>query len=429
MKYDFYDHVKIHVKAGKGGDGAISFHREKYISHGGPDGGDGGHGGNIIFKVDSNIDTLIDFKINRIFKAENGKNGTGDKFHGANGEDLVILVPPGTIIKDYETGKVIKDLSDCPEFIGAKGGRGGWGNRHFATATRQAPHFAKTGLDGEEKDLVLELKMLADVGFVGMPSVGKSTLLSTISQARPKIAAYHFTTLFPMLGVVRVENEGKGFVAADIPGLIEGASSGLGLGFDFLRHVDRCRLIVHVIDIASTEGRDPIDDMEKINEELRLYNPELAKRPQIIAANKIDAIYDEDNSYKKELEAYCKKNSLDYYYISAATGEGTKELCYAIYEKLQTLPPIEIYESEYEEEERKTLIPTDIEVHKEKDMWIVEGLWLKKLMTGVNMDDYESISYFNLMLKNNGVYDKMKELGIEDGDEVSIYGLEFDMID
>lgn len=428
MKYDFYDHVKIHVKAGKGGDGSISFHREKYISHGGPDGGDGGNGGNVVFVVDTNIDTLVDFRINKIFKAENGKNGSGDKYHGANGKDCVILVPPGTIIKDFETGKIIKDLSDCKEFIGAKGGRGGWGNRHFATATRQAPHFAKTGLEGEEKDLVLELKMLADVGFVGMPSVGKSTLLSSISEARPKIAAYHFTTLHPMLGVVKIGDEGKAFVCADIPGLIEGASEGLGLGFDFLRHVDRCRLLVHVIDIASTEGRNPLEDMKKINEELKLYSPNLATRPQIIAANKVDML-DEDSECKKEFEDYCKKNNLEYHYISAMTKQGTKELCYAIYSRLQTLPPIEIYESEYEEDQKATLIPTDITIAKEKNMWIVEGAWLKRLMTGINMDDYESISYFNLMLKNNGVYEKMKELGIKDGDEVSIYGLEFDMID
>ena len=428
MKYDFYDHVKIHVKAGKGGDGSISFHREKYISHGGPDGGDGGNGGNIVFVVDTNINTLVDFKINRIYKAEGGKNGAGDKYHGANGKDCTILVPPGTIIKDAETGKIIKDMSDCDSFIGAKGGRGGWGNKHFATATRQAPHFAKTGLEGEEKDLILELKMLADVGFVGMPSVGKSTLLSTISEARPKIAAYHFTTLHPMLGVVKIGNEGQGFVCADIPGLIEGASSGLGLGFDFLRHVDRCRLIVHIVDIASTEGRDPLEDMRTINNELSIYSPGLATRPQIVVGNKIDAL-NEGSIYKEKFEEYCKENNLPLYYISAATGEGTKELCYAIFQKLQTLPPIEIYESEYEEFEKQTLVPTDIFVHKEKDMWIVEGEWLKRLMTGVNMDDYESISYFNLMLKNNGVYDKMKSLGIEDGDEVSIYGLEFDMID
>lgn len=428
MKYDFYDHVKIHVKAGRGGDGSISFHREKYISHGGPDGGDGGNGGNIVFVVDTNINTLVDFKINRIYKAESGKNGAGDKYHGANGKDCVILIPPGTIIKDAESGKIIKDMSDCDSFIGAKGGRGGWGNKHFATATRQAPHFAKTGLEGEEKDLVLELKMLADVGFVGMPSVGKSTLLASITEARPKVAAYHFTTLHPMLGVVKIGDEGKGFVCADIPGLIEGASSGLGLGFDFLRHVDRCRLIVHIVDIASTEGRNPLNDMKIINNELNLYSPNLAKRPQIVVANKIDAL-EGNPDYKIEFEKYCKEHDLPLYYISAYTGEGTKELCYAIFSKLETLPPIEIYESDYEEYEKQLLVPTDITAYKEKDMWIVEGPWLKKLMTGINMDDYESISYFNLMLKNSGVYDKMKSLGICDGDEVSIYGLEFDMID
>lgn len=426
MKYDFYDHVKIHVKAGKGGDGCIGFHREKYISHGGPDGGDGGNGGNIVFQIDPGRNTLLFFKQKKIFKAENGKNGGNDKFHGANGEDCVILVPDGTVIKDVETGKVIKDMSGCGPYVVAKGGKGGWGNRHFATPTRQAPNFAKTGLDGEEKDLYLELKMLADVGFVGMPSVGKSTLLSVISAARPKIAAYHFTTLFPMLGVVSI-SEGEGFVAADIPGLIEGASEGQGLGFDFLRHVDRCRLLVHVLDIAGTEGRDPLEDFKAINEELKKYSPALASRPQIIAGNKLDAV--EDESILEKYKQFAKENGYEIHFISAATGEGIKELVFAVWNMLKTLPPIETYESEYEEAQKAPLIPTEITVERKDNIWYIEGNWLKRLMTGINFSDWESLGYFDHMLRENKVMDKMRELGIKDGDTVSIYGLQFDFVE
>ncbi len=395
MKYDFYDHVKIHVKAGKGGDGCIGFHREKYISHGGPDGGDGGNGGNVVFRIDPSSNTLLFFKKKKIFKAENGGDGGTDKFHGANGKDCVINVP-------------------------------GWGNRRFATPTRQAPNFAKTGLEGEEKDVYLELKMLADVGFVGMPSVGKSTLLSVISAARPKIAAYHFTTLFPMLGVVSV-GEGEGFVAADIPGLIEGASEGLGLGFDFLRHVDRCRLLVHVLDIAGTEGRDPIEDFKTINEELKKYSASLASRPQIIVGNKIDAV--EDPTTLEKYRQFASDNGYDFHLISAATGEGIKELVYAIWNKLKLLPPIETYESEYEEAQKAPLVPTEITVEKRDEIWYVEGKWLKRLMTGINFSDWESLGYFDHMLRENGVMAKMRELGITDGDTVSIYGLQFDFVE
>ena len=424
MKYDFYDHVKIHVKAGKGGDGCIGFHREKYISHGGPDGGDGGNGGNVVFRIDPSSNTLLFFKKKKIFKAENGGDGGTDKFHGANGKDCVINVPEGTIIKDVETGKIIKDMSGCEPFVIAKGGKGGWGNKRFATPTRQAPNFAKTGLEGEEKDVYLELKMLADVGFVGMPSVGKSTLLSVISAARPKIAAYHFTTLFPMLGVVSV-GEGEGFVAADIPGLIEGASEGLGLGFDFLRHVDRCRLLVHVLDIAGTEGRDPIEDFKTITEEK--YSAALASRPQIIVGNKIDAV--EDPTTLEKYRKFASDNGYDFHLISAATGEGIKELVYAIWNKLKLLPPIETYESEYEEAQKAPLVPTEITVEKRDEIWYVEGKWLKRLMTGINFSDWESLGYFDHMLRENGVMAKMRELGITDGDTVSIYGLQFDFVE
>lgn len=425
---DFYDHVKIYVKAGNGGNGSISFHREKYISHGGPDGGDGGNGGNVVLKIEQGKNTLLDFKSRKKFVAENGGDGAKSKFHGANAPDLIIPVPDGTVVKDAATGKVIKDMSRCEPFIIAKGGRGGWGNRHFATPTRQAPRFAKNGRDGEEREILLELKMLADVGFVGLPSVGKSTLLSVISAARPKIAAYHFTTLSPMLGVVSV-GEGKGFVAADIPGLIEGASDGAGLGFDFLRHVDRCRLLVHVVDIAATEGRDPTEDVKMINAELEKYSPELASRPQIIAANKCDVL-DRSTVDTAAFEAFAKNLGYEVVYISAATGEGVQELCRKVYDRLQSLPEIKIYEPEYEGIIDEELVPTDITAEKdEHGQWVVEGKWLRRLMEGINLDDRESLNYFDRMLRTNGVFDKMRELGIKDGDEVDLYGLEFDFID
>ena len=424
---DFYDHVKIYVKAGNGGNGCISFHREKYISHGGPDGGDGGNGGNIVLKIEQGKNTLLDFRTRKKFVAQNGGNGANSKFHGANAPDLIIPVPDGTVVKDAATGKVIKDMSRCEPFVLAHGGKGGWGNKHFATPTRQAPRFAKTGRDGEEREVLLELKMLADVGFVGLPSVGKSTLLSVISAARPKIAAYHFTTLSPMLGVVAVD-DGKGFVAADIPGLIEGASEGAGLGFDFLRHVDRCRLLVHVVDIAATEGRDPVEDVKLINRELEKYSIDLASRPQIIAANKCD-ILDRETVDIPAFERFAAENGYEVMYISAATGEGIKELCRRVYERLQTLPEITIYEPEYEAETTEKALPSDITAKREDGMWIVEGEWLKWLMTGINLDDYESLTYFDRMLRTNGVFEKMRSLGIKDGDEVDLYGLEFDFVD
>lgn len=424
---DFYDHVKIYVKAGNGGNGSISFHREKYISHGGPDGGDGGNGGNIVLKIEQGKNTLLDFRTRKKFVAQNGGDGAKSKFHGANAPDLIIPVPEGTVVRDAATGKVIKDMSRCEPFVLAHGGRGGWGNKHFATPTRQAPRFAKTGRDGEEREVMLELKMLADVGFVGLPSVGKSTLLSVISAARPKIAAYHFTTLSPMLGVVSV-GEGKGFVAADIPGLIEGASEGAGLGFDFLRHVDRCRLLVHVVDIAATEGRDPEEDVRLINAELEKYSADLASRPQIIAANKCDLL-DGSQTDAKAFERFAAALGCEVVYISAATGEGVQTLCRKVYDRLQTLPEITIYEPEYEEEAEEKASPTDFTVRRTDEMWTVEGDWLKLLMTGINMDDYESMAYFDRMLRTNGIYDRMRELGIKDGDVVDLYGLEFDFVD
>ncbi len=425
---DFYDHVKIYIKAGNGGNGCISFHREKYVAYGGPDGGDGGHGGNIVFVIDEGTNTLLDFRNRKKFIAKNGGDGKPSKFHGATAEDLIIPVPDGTVIRDAETGRVIKDMSRCEPFIAAKGGKGGWGNRHFATPTRQAPRFAKNGLEGESREVILELKMLADVGFVGLPNVGKSTLLSMISAARPKIANYHFTTLAPMLGVVSIDDHA--FVAADIPGLIEGASEGLGLGHDFLRHVDRCRLLVHVVDISGSEGRDPIDDIKLINEELRKYSEELADRPQIIAANKCDILDpDMEEEIKAKLEAYAEELGYEVIYISAVSGVNVKPLCRQVYEMLQELPPLTIYEPEEEEIIEEPASPDDITAIKKGDLWIVEGEWLKWLMSGINFDDRESFMYFEKLMREKGIIQKMRELGISDGDSVALYDLEFDFVD
>ena len=429
MTYDFYDHVKIYVKAGDGGNGAIAFHREKYISHGGPSGGDGGSGGNVVVEIEKGMNTLLAYKNKRKFVAKNGENGMSEKFHGANAEDLVLKVPEGTVIKDAETGKIIKDMSDSEPFVLARGGKGGWGNTHFATPTRQAPRFAKTGYKGEEREVIFELKMLADVGFVGLPNVGKSTLLSVISAARPKIANYHFTTLAPMLGVVSV-GEGEGFVAADIPGLIEGASDGIGLGHEFLRHVDRCRLLVHVVDVAGTEGRDPIEDIQTINAELRKYSEELASRPQIIAANKCDVLWDETDL--SDFEEFCEMMGYEIVYISAATKKNTDVLCRKVSEKLRELPPLTIYEAEEIPVEHKSfteLDPCDITVSFENGMFYVEGEWLEGFMRGINLDDRESLMYFERTLRTSGIIEKMRSLGIADGSEVSIYGLEFDFVD
>ena len=426
---DFYDHVKIYIKAGDGGNGCISFRREKYVAYGGPDGGDGGHGGNVVFVIDEGTNTLLDFRNRKKFVAKNGGDGMPAKFHGATADDLIIPVPDGTVIRDAETGKVIKDMSRCEPFIAAKGGRGGWGNRHFATPTRRAPRFAKNGLDGEAKEVILELKMLADVGFVGLPNVGKSTLLSMISAARPKIANYHFTTLSPMLGVVSVD-DGHAFVAADIPGLIEGASEGLGLGHDFLRHVDRCRLLVHVVDISGSEGRDPIEDIKMINEELRKYSDDLADRPQIIAANKCDILDpDTEEETKARLEAFAEELGYEVVYISAASSVNVKPLCRKVYEMLQELPPLTIYEPEYEEVIEEPKQPDEITAVKEGDMWVVEGEWLKWLMSGINFDDRESLMYFEKMIREKGIIQKMRELGIADGDTVALYDLVFDFVD
>ncbi len=425
----FVDNIKIYLKAGNGGNGAISFRREKYVPAGGPDGGDGGRGGNVIVRVDQGSNTLLAYRYKRKFTAENGENGKGDKCHGRNGKDVVILVPPGTLLKEPTTGKIIFDMSHDREFVICKGGRGGWGNRHFATPTRQIPRFAKNGTQGEEKEVLLELKMIADVGLIGFPNVGKSSILSRISAAKPKIADYHFTTLSPNLGVVST-GEGKGFVAADIPGLIEGASDGLGLGHEFLRHVDRCRLLLHIVDISGVEGRVPTEDMEKINNELLRYSPELAERPQIVVANKCD-ILGEDYDFS-EFEQYVKDNyGISPIYVSAATGKGLDTLVAKVRDELESLPEVTVYEPEVTPEEQigfKANTTADTTVRRENDTYYVEGEWLLNLMGQINFDDYESLNYFQRSLQKNGVIDLLKEKGINDGDTVNIYDFEFDFV-
>ena len=426
----FIDHIQIYVKAGNGGNGAVSFRREKYVAAGGPDGGDGGRGGNIVFRVDPGSNTLLAFRYKRKFVAENGGNGKAEKMHGKNGADTVILVPPGTLLRDAASGRILFDMSEADEFIACRGGRGGWGNRHFATPTRQIPRFAKGGTLGEERELLLELKMIADVGLIGFPSVGKSSLLAKISAAKPKIAEYHFTTLSPNLGVVSL-GEGRGFVAADIPGLIEGASDGLGLGHAFLRHVDRCRLLLHVVDIAATEGRDPVEDMQIINRELARYSPELAERPQIVVANKCDMVLVEEEPYVRDFEAYVSSLGLPLFYVSAVTGEGIKEMIRAVDAALADLPPVKVYEAEITPEEEAAAASVgdrETTVRVENGVFYVEGKWLYNFMGQINFEDYQSLSFFQRVLQKNGVIDLLREHGAEDGSTVNIYDFEFDFV-
>ncbi len=426
----FIDIVKIYVKAGDGGNGAVAFHREKYVPAGGPDGGDGGRGGNVIFRVDPGSNTLLAFRYKRKFVAENGEDGKGRKFHGKNGADIVIPVPPGTLLKDPETGKVIFDMSREEEYVVCRGGRGGWGNRHFATPTRQIPRFAKAGTKGEEKEIQLELKMLADIGLLGFPNVGKSSLLSRISGAKPKIADYHFTTLSPNLGVVPMGDGGKGFTVADIPGLIEGASDGLGLGHAFLRHVDRCRLLLHLVDISGSEGRDPSEDLDTINHELMRYSEDLASRPQIVVANKCD-MADLASPEALRFKTHCEELGYPLYYISAVTGDGIKELMSVVGETLKDLPPILTYDTEFTPEEVAVGgIGCDIEttVRVENGVYYVEGKWLENFMGQINFGDYESLNFFQRVLEKNGVFQKLREAGIQDEDTVNIYDFEFDFV-
>ena len=424
----FIDHVKIYIKAGDGGNGAVSFRREKYVAAGGPDGGDGGHGANVVFRVDEGTNTLLAFRYKHKFIAGRGGDGKGAKCHGATAEDLVILVPPGTLIKDAETEKVIHDMSqdDGADYIACKGGRGGWGNRHFATPTRQTPMFAKNGTRGEEREVILELKMLADVGIIGYPSVGKSSILSRISAAKPKIADYHFTTLSPNLGVVRTVGE-RGFVAADIPGLIEGAADGAGLGHAFLRHVERCRLLLHVVDISCFEGRDPVEDIKTINNELARYSAELAKRPQIILANKVDSL-DRELVDVDAFESYVKKMGWELLYVSAVTGEGLDAMIRLVAERLRDLPPMKIYDAEYAPEDAYVGGGKETTIRRENDTFYVEGEWLFNLMGQINFDDYESLNFFQRVLQKSGVFEALEKKGCKDGNTVSIYDFEFDYV-
>lgn len=421
----FVDKAKIKIKAGNGGNGAVAFHREKYVASGGPDGGDGGKGGDIIFQVDTNLSTLADFRYKRKYTAENGQNGQGSRKNGRKGQDLVIRVPRGTVIREAESGAVIADMSSDEPFIAAKGGKGGWGNTHFATPTRQTPRFAKDGVPGEEWEVTLELKLLADVGLIGFPNVGKSTLVSVVSEAKPIIADYHFTTITPVLGVVRMGPESS-FVMADIPGLIEGAGEGAGLGHEFLRHVERCRMLIHVVDVAGSEGRDPIEDFETINKELAVFNAELATRPQIVAGNKIDMATDEQ---RELFRRYIEDKGLQYFEICAPILEGTKELINAAAALLATLPPIRQYETEpipMEMLEKKKT--SGFKVSVIDDTYYVEAEWLLKILNKTDMDDYESLQYFQKVLGTSGILDELRRRGIQEGDTVNIYDLEFEYV-
>ncbi|MCL2409757.1 MAG: GTPase ObgE [Oscillospiraceae bacterium] len=419
----FVDKASITVKAGKGGNGAVAFHREKYVAAGGPSGGDGGRGGNIVLKTDTNMSTLMDFRYKRKYIAENGADGAAKTRTGKDGQDLVIKVPNGTIVREKESGAIIIDMSGLESFTLAKGGSGGRGNKHFATPTRQAPRFAKAGLAGQNLEVVLELKLLADVGLVGFPNVGKSTLLSVVSKAHPKIADYHFTTLYPNLGVVYVD-EGASFVMADIPGIIEGASDGAGLGHDFLRHIDRCRLIVHVVDISGIEGRDPVADFETINDELQKFNPELASRPQIVAANKCDIVTDDAEA--ERFREYVESQGYRLFMISAAANTGVKELINAVAAELVKLPPVTVFEPEYVPKEKPTGTPEDLVIQVYDDIWTIEGEWLERLVQNVNFSDHESMMFFDRTLRNSGVYQRLEDMGINEGDTVSIYNLDFE---
>ncbi len=419
----FVDKATIKVKAGNGGNGAVAFHREKFVAAGGPDGGDGGRGGNVVLEVDNNMSTLMDFRYKRKYTAENGGDGGGKRCFGKDGQDLVIKVPQGTVVRDKETGAVIWDMSKGSPFVLAKGGSGGWGNKHFATPTRQTPRFAKAGLPGEAKEVILELKLLADVGLVGFPNVGKSTLLSVVSKAHPKIANYHFTTLYPNLGVVFVD-EGVSFVMADIPGIIEGAAEGAGLGHDFLRHIDRCRLIIHVVDVSGSEGRDPIEDFEAINAELEQYSAELADRPQIVVANKIDIA--EDEELVQRFRDYIAEQGLKLFEISAAAHMGVKELVKHTAWMLNDLPPVTVYEPDIIEIKEEPCKAEDIIVTQYDDVWVLEGEWLERLVRNVNFSDYESRMYFDRMLRGSGIFERLEDMGINEGDTVSIFDLEFE---
>ena len=422
----FVDIAKIKIKGGDGGAGAVAFHREKYVAAGGPDGGDGGKGGDVVFVVDDNLVTLADFRYKRKYSAPNGEGGKGGRCNGKKGQDLEIKVPRGTIIREANSKAVMADMSKTERFVAAKGGKGGWGNMHFATSTRQVPRFAKPGVPGEDWEVSLELKLLADVGLVGYPSVGKSSLISVVSQAKPKIGDYHFTTLVPNLGVVSM-GEGNSFVLADIPGLIEGASEGVGLGHQFLRHVERCRMLIHIVDVSGSEGRNPIDDFEKINEELKKFNPDLAERPMIVAGNKIDMAEPEQI---EEFKKYVNDKGYEYYSICAPIMEGTKELMNVTWNMLKELPPIKEYE--VEEIPLESLIPEDDNSFKitqeDEGYYLVEAKWFPRVLKGIDVTDYEALQYMQRVLEKSGVFDALREKGIQEGDIVSLYDIEFEYI-
>lgn len=421
----FIDIAKITVKSGDGGNGAVSFHREKYVAAGGPDGGDGGRGGDVVLVATKDKNTLLDFKYHRKYAAEDGDKGRAGKCAGKNGADLIIEVPAGTLVKDPQSGKIIADLYADKRFVIAKGGNGGFGNARFASATRQAPKFAKPGIPGVEREIILELKLIADIGLLGFPNVGKSTFLSVVSDAKPKIANYHFTTLSPNLGVVSMGFDG--FVVADIPGIIEGASDGVGLGHEFLRHIERTRLLIHIVDVSGVEGRDPIEDFDTINNELAQYSPKLAEKPQIAAANKMDIPSFNDNfpQFKEELESRGHK----VFAISAATKQGVTELLNYAYEQLSKIPQEE-FEIDYVDADIvESLEPSEITVTLEDDVYIIEGERALRLIGSVNLDDYESLQYFQRALRRMGIIDKLKEAGATDGSAVYMYGIEFEYAD
>ena len=423
MAAPFVDTARITVRAGNGGNGAVAFHREKYVAAGGPDGGDGGRGGSVILEINEHMSTLMDFRYKRKYVAANGMDGQGKRCSGKDGEDLIIKVPRGTVVRDAETKEIICDMSQTDRFVLARGGNGGWGNKHFATPTRQVPRFAKSGLPGRTREVVLELKLLADVGLVGFPNVGKSTLLSVVSKAAPKIANYHFTTLYPNLGVVYVR-EGVSFVLADIPGIIEGAAQGAGLGHDFLRHIDRCRLLIHVVDVSGSEGRDPVADFDAICQELQAYSPQLAARKMIVAANKADIL--EDPALLEHLREHVESLGLELFEISAAAHQGVQELMDRAAQLLQELPPVAVYEPTYVEPLPQIDTSAALDIQQYDDVWSVEGPWLQRLISNVNFGDYESRSWFDRMLRESGLFQRLEEMGIKDGDTVSMYNLEFE---
>ena len=421
----FVDIAKIKIKAGNGGDGAVTFHREKYVASGGPDGGDGGKGGDIIFEVDDNLATLADFRYKRKYTAPDGKRGDGGRRRGKNGENLVIKIPRGTIIREAESNAVMADMSEKTSFVAAKGGRGGWGNTHFKTPTRQTPRFAKSGTPGEEWEVILELKLLADVGLLGFPNVGKSTFISVVSEAKPIIADYHFTTITPVLGVVTM-GEGESFVVADIPGLIEGASDGVGLGHEFLRHVERCRLLLHVVDVSGCEGRDPKADFEQINHELAGFSAELADRPQIVLGNKCDIASPEQ---VEEFKQYVEAKGLTFLPISAATRQGVDNLPALVYNRLKDLPPVKVYEAEYKRPDKNAQPTRPFTVERTGDHeFTVDAPWLERILAGTNVEDYESLQYFQTQLGDSGILDELVAQGVEEEDTIKIGEYEFDYL-